>query len=71
MCIRDRIYGYLGDICGVLDPEIGKPNLLAPVSYTNKDIPEEFDARNNKAWAACSSLREVRDQGACGSCWVR
>ena len=34
------------------------------------DIPENFDARQ-KWGEMCPSTLEVRDQGACGSCWVR
>lgn len=33
-----------------------------------KEIPESFDARTQ--WSNCPSIREVRDQGSCGSCWV-
>ena len=34
------------------------------------DLPDEFDAR--KQWGeTCGSLNEIRDQGDCGSCWVR
>ncbi|VDM79122.1 unnamed protein product [Strongylus vulgaris] len=33
-----------------------------------KAIPEEFDARNQ--WGNCWSLKEVRDQSNCGSCWA-
>lgn len=33
-----------------------------------KDLPDNFDARTQ--WANCPSVREVRDQGSCGSCWV-
>lgn len=31
-------------------------------------LPTEFDAR--KAWPQCSTISEIRDQGACGSCWA-
>nr|ABX45136.1 cathepsin B-like cysteine protease 2 [Callosobruchus maculatus] len=32
-----------------------------------KDLPEEFDAR--KQWSKCESIKEIRDQSGCGSCW--
>jgi len=31
-------------------------------------LPESFDSRT--AWPKCDSLREVRDQSNCGSCWA-
>lgn len=34
-----------------------------------KDIPAKFDAR--KKWKKCSIIGTIRDQGNCGSCWVR
>lgn len=37
--------------------------------YEAVDIPESFDARQQ--WPDCPSTKEIRDQGSCGSCWVR
>ena len=37
------------------------------VSETS-DIPAHFDAREK--WPNCPSIKEVRDQGCCGSCWA-
>jgi cathepsin B len=31
-------------------------------------IPASFDARQE--WPNCPTIREIRDQGSCGSCWV-
>jgi cathepsin B len=38
-------------------------------AYENIWIPRKFDAR--KKWKHCRTIGEVRDQGHCGSCWVR
>jgi cathepsin B len=32
------------------------------------DVPEEYDPR--EAYPRCESLREIRDQANCGSCWA-
>ena len=32
------------------------------------DLPTAFDAR--EAWPECSSIRRVRNQGECGSCYA-
>lgn len=36
---------------------------------SNLRIPKQFDAR--KKWRKCRTIGVVRDQGLCGSCWVR
>ena len=35
----------------------------------NLILPESFDAREQ--WPNCPTIKEIRDQGSCGSCWVR
>ncbi|VDO81940.1 unnamed protein product [Soboliphyme baturini] len=32
------------------------------------DLPESFDARQK--WPKCQSMRLIRDQSKCGSCWA-
>mmetsp|Transcript_32943 Transcript_32943/g.76161 ORF Transcript_32943/g.76161 Transcript_32943/m.76161 type:complete len:371 (+) Transcript_32943:53-1165(+) len=34
------------------------------------DLPEEFDWRTDSRAQGCPSLKEVRDQADCGSCWA-
>lgn len=45
--------------------KVAKRSLYA--NSPNK-YPKNFDAR--KHWPNCPTIGEIRDQGACGSCWV-
>ena len=51
----------------------GHKYFLPTVHYDAKsltaNLPKEFDSRT--AWPHCPSIGELRDQGACGSCWVK
>lgn len=46
------------------------PNFEVPlVRYNNRDnVPNSFDA--SSAWPKCKTIKQIRDQGQCGSCWV-
>nr|CAH7726466.1 unnamed protein product [Callosobruchus chinensis] len=46
------------------------PSTLETIYHEDngEDLPEEFDAR--KQWSKCESIKEIRDQSACGSCWA-
>ncbi|XP_046688746.1 cathepsin B-like [Homalodisca vitripennis] len=33
-----------------------------------EQLPENFDSRLQ--WPHCPTIREIRDQGSCGSCWA-
>ncbi|XP_015425929.1 PREDICTED: cathepsin B-like [Myotis davidii] len=58
--------GYVRTLC-VTKP--GGPKLPEKV-WLAEDItlPENFDAREN--WPNCPTIKEIRDQGSCGSCWA-
>lgn len=42
---------------------------LTPIDHqVPAALPDSFDAREQ--WPNCASIKEVRDQGSCGSCWA-
>ncbi|KAG5878586.1 hypothetical protein JTB14_008960 [Gonioctena quinquepunctata] len=60
-----------GYLLGVLPPS-GKFRSLPVRSFRKSDgivkIPVKFDARQH--WTNCSSIKKIRDQSNCGSCWA-
>uniref|UniRef100_A0A0R3S6G5 Pept_C1 domain-containing protein n=1 Tax=Elaeophora elaphi TaxID=1147741 RepID=A0A0R3S6G5_9BILA len=56
---------------------LGVPNMKIPLKASKKNkppihpvsyIPESFDAREH--WPECASIKNIRDQSSCGSCWA-
>ncbi|VEN49287.1 unnamed protein product, partial [Callosobruchus maculatus] len=60
-----HILGLLNGV-EITDP----PSELETVYHEDngEELPKEFDAR--KKWSKCGSIREIRDQSGCGSCWA-
>ena len=46
----------------------GGPQVPVKNIKVRDDLPKEFDSA--KQWPECPSLKEIRDQSTCGSCWA-
>lgn len=55
-------------LCGVLPTPPHKRLPVKKVEPLAFDLPTDFDARTQ--WPNCPSIKEVRDQSDCGSCWA-
>ncbi|KAM9766198.1 cathepsin B [Menidia menidia] len=63
---RHEDYGYVKKLCGTM---LKGPKLPTMVQYAGDfKLPKQFDPREQ--WPNCPTLKEIRDQGSCGSCWA-
>jgi len=55
-------------MCGVVKNPNRIPLPVRTHTIDPTSLPDSFDARTQ--WPDCPTIKEVRDQGSCGSCWV-
>ncbi|XP_051831935.1 cathepsin B isoform X1 [Antechinus flavipes] len=64
---RNVDMSYVKKLCGTI---MGGAKQLPQRLMLADDmkLPENFDAREQ--WPNCPTIKEIRDQGSCGSCWA-
>jgi len=58
----------IGQIKALLGSKKGGPVLDEKEEVKVEALPTAFDSRTY--WSNCSTIRQIRDQSACGSCWA-
>ncbi|XP_049534180.1 cathepsin B [Anopheles darlingi] len=66
----DVSLSYIRGLMGVHQDayKFREPEFVHDLSADVDDLPENFDSREQ--WPNCPTIREIRDQGSCGSCWA-
>eukprot|EP00463_Aulacantha_scolymantha_P002930 TRINITY_DN368_c0_g1_i2.p1 TRINITY_DN368_c0_g1~~TRINITY_DN368_c0_g1_i2.p1 ORF type:complete len:244 (+),score=48.45 TRINITY_DN368_c0_g1_i2:56-787(+) len=66
---ENSTYDHVRQLCGVLPGGPAYPPEREFEQWElDLEVPDAFDAREQ--WPQCTSLLELRDQSACGSCWA-